>query len=65
MTLIRKTILVPVKIGDLIMAPDSIFRADLDLYVCGIKGDMLYIDTEPNTPITECERVFAEDCYLI
>jgi adenine-specific DNA methylase len=65
MALIRKQIEVEVKVGDEIKAPNSIFRDDLTLYVCHIEGDLLYIDTEKDTPKNACETAFVEDCYLV
>ena len=34
MAVIRKTIEVEVKVGDIVRAPNTIFRDDLVLYVC-------------------------------
>ena len=64
MAVIRKVIEVEVKVGDIVKAPNTIFREDLVLYVCHIDGDLLYVSDEPNTPKKECESTFAEDCYL-
>jgi len=65
MAKVKKVCLVEVKIGDKIESDYSIFRNDLDIYVCHIDDDLLYISTELNVPKDECERVFAEDCYLV
>lgn len=65
MTLIRKTIYTDAKIGDIIKAPNGIFRDDLELYICHIDGNLLYISTDKNALKNECETAFAEDCYLI
>lgn len=65
MALIRKQIEVEVKVGDVIKAPNTIFRDDLTLYVCHIEGDLLYISDEIDSPKDECETSFAEDCYLV
>jgi hypothetical protein len=40
MTLIRKEILVQVKVGDVVKAPNTVYRDDLTLYVCHIEGDL-------------------------
>ena len=64
MTLIRKEIEVEAKIGDIVLAPKTVYRSDLTLYICYIKGDLLYISDEKDAPIEECEKSFAEDCYL-
>ncbi len=65
MAQIRKTILVEPKIDDEIKAPHSFFSDDINLYICHIEGDLLYISTEKNAPKNECETFFAEDCYII
>ena len=41
MALIRKEILVEVKVGDVVKAPNTIYRDDLTLYVCHIEDDLL------------------------
>ena len=64
MAVIRKTIEVEVKVGDIVRAPNTIFRDDLVLYVCHIEGDLLYVSNDIGAPKNECERTFAEDCYL-
>jgi adenine-specific DNA methylase len=63
--MIKKEILLEVKVGDMIKAPNTIYRDDLTLYVCHIEGDLLYISDEPNTPKEDCETSFVEDCYLV
>jgi len=65
MALISKLIQVEAKIGDQIKAPTSIFNDDQKLYICHIEGDILFIDTQPNSPKDECETAFIEDCYLV
>ena len=65
MALIRKEIFVEVKVGDIVKAPNTVFRDDITLYVCHIDGDLLYIYDEPDTPKSECETSFVEDCYLM
>ena len=65
MALIKKEILVEVKVGDLVKAPNTVYRDDLKLYVCHIENDLLYISNEINTPKEECETSFVEDCYLV
>ena len=65
MTLIKKMIEVEAKIGDEVKAPGSIFRDDIILYICHIEDDLLYINTDVETPKDECEVVFSEDCYLV
>ncbi len=65
MALIRKEILVEVKVGDVIKAPNTVYRDDLTLYVCHIDGDLLYISTEIDSPKVDCETSFVEDCYLV
>jgi len=64
MALIRKEIQVEVKIGDIVKAPNTIFREDLTLYVCHIDDDLLFISPEKDASKDECETSFAEDCYL-
>jgi hypothetical protein len=64
-TLIRKEILVEVKVGDVIKAPNTIFRNDLTLYVCHVEGDLIYISDKINTPKHECEVSLVQDCYLV
>lgn len=65
MALIRKEILVEVKVGDIVKAPNTVYRDDLTLYVCHIDNELLYISNEINTPKEECETSFVEDCYLV
>jgi hypothetical protein len=65
MALIRTKVLVEVKVGDIVEAPETIYRSDLTLYVCHIEGDLLYISDEISAPKNECETSFAEDCYLV
>jgi hypothetical protein len=65
MPLIQKTILVEPNIGDKIKAPHSVFRDDLELYICFITGDILHISCEKDAPLEECVAAFCEDCYLI
>lgn len=65
MTLIRKEILVEPKIGDIVKAPNTIFRDDITLYICHIDDDLLYISPEKYSTKNECETAFIEDCYLI
>jgi len=65
MALIRKEILVEAKVGDVVKAPNTVFRDDLTLYVCHIEDDLLYISDEINTPKKGCETSFVEDCYLV
>ena len=65
MALIRTKALVEVKVGDIVKAPETIFRCDLTLYVCHIDGDLLYISNEIDAPKNECETSFVEDCYLV
>lgn len=65
MTLIRKEIQVEAKIGDIIKAPNTIYRCDITLYICHIEGDLLFISDKKDTIKDECETSFAEDCYLV
>lgn len=64
MALIRKEIQVEAKIGDIVLAPTTVFRSDITLYICYIEGDLLFISDEKDSPMDECETSFAEDCYL-
>ena len=64
MALIRKEIQVEAKVGDIVKAPNTIFRDGLTLYICHIEGDLLYISTVKDSPKEECETSFVEDCYL-
>lgn len=64
MTLIRKQIHIEVKVGDIVKAPNTIFRDDITLYVCHIEGDLLYISDEKDSPKDECETSFVEDCFI-
>ncbi len=64
MALIRKEIEVEAKIGDIVLAPKTVYRSDLILYICYIKDDLLYISHEKDASIEECEKSFSEDCYL-
>ena len=43
----------------------NVFRSDLDLYVCHIEGDLLFISDEMGAPKEECETAFVEDCQII
>ena len=65
MALIRTKALVEVKVGDIVKAPETVYRSDLILYVCHIEGDLLYISDEIDAPKNECETSFVEDCYLL
>lgn len=65
MGLVRKQIYIEAKIGGIVLAPNSIFRDDISLYICYIKGDLLYISDEKNTTIEDCQCEFSEDCYLV
>jgi hypothetical protein len=65
MALISKLIKVEAKIGDEIKAPISIFNDNVKLYICHIEGDLLFFDTDLNSPKDECEAAFAEDCHLV
>ena len=65
MALIRKTIKVEVNIGDIVKAPNTVYRDDLTLYVCHIEGNLLYVSNEKDSPKNECETSFVEDCYLL
>ena len=65
MPLIKKEIQVEANIGDIIKAPNTVYREDITLYICHIEGDLLYISDSKNTPKDECESTFAEDCYLV
>ena len=49
MTLIKKQIEVEAKIGDKIKAPGSIFREDIDLFICYIQDDLLFISDDENS----------------
>lgn len=62
--LLKKTILAEAAIGDEIKAPLSIFRDDLKLYICHIDKNLVYFNTSPNTPKSQCESAFAEDLEL-
>jgi len=65
MALIRKQIKVEVNIGDIVKAPNTVYRDDLTLYVCHIEGNLLYVSNEKDSPKNECETSFVEDCYLL
>jgi len=64
MALIKKQIEVEAKVGDKIKAPDSIFRDDIELFICYIQDDLLFISPYLNSTMDQCETVFAEDCYI-
>jgi len=65
MTLIRKTIQVEAQVGDIVKAPNTVFREDIQLYICHIDNDLLYVSDVLNTLKSECEVSFAEDCYIV
>jgi hypothetical protein len=53
------------KVGDIVKAPNTVYRDDITLYVCYIDGDLLYISDDKNATKDECETSFVEDCYRI
>lgn len=56
---------IDVQIGDVVKAPNTIFRSDLDLYVCFIEGDLLFISDDKGASKGECETALVEDCQII
>ena len=56
---------IDVQIGDVVKAPNTIFRSDLDLYVCHIEGDLLFISDDKGATKEECETSLIEDCSII
>jgi hypothetical protein len=65
MALIRKTIEVEAQVGDEVKAPNTVYRSDLQIYICHIEGDILFVSPEKDRPKNECETTFAEDCYIV